>query len=265
MSVSSRDPGPRRLLPALLCALAASACSASVSSESATGADAADAQKPPGGDDRSRCDYKGRGDRDVRETSGPGAIHPNIRRVFGFQGDPAEGRRVLLCREVDTNLDGIKDVVRLYDEHGEALEEQADSNYDGSIDTWVRFSNGRIAKVDIDNTGDGRPDEVRYYIRGKLRRIQRDTNGDAKPDVWEVYDDGKIERMGVDLDHDGHVDRWDRDEIRRAEEARKEEEEEAKAKAKEAKTPRRPRAKMARRVSATARPPSTTLADQPPR
>jgi hypothetical protein len=166
-----------------------------------------------GGDDRSRCDFKGRADREVIETAGPGAIQPNIRRVFAIVGDGEDARKVLLCREVDTNLDGTKDVVRTYNDKGEALHEQADSNYDGKIDTWISFARGRIAKVELDRNGDGRPDETRFYIDGKLSRAQRDRNFDGKPDVWEIYDGGRLQRMGIDLDFDGHVDRWDRDEI----------------------------------------------------
>lgn len=174
------------------------------------------------GDDRSRCDYKDRPDREVRETAGPGAIQPNIRRVYAIVGEGEDRRRVLTCREVDTNLDGVKDVVRTYNDLGESLHELADSNYDGRVDTWTTFARGRIAKEEIDNTGNGKPDEIRHYIRGKKRRVQRDTNGDGKPDVWEIYDEGRLQRMGQDLDHDGHVDRWLRDEIQRQQDEERE-------------------------------------------
>lgn len=164
------------------------------------------------GEDASRCDFKGRADREVNETAGPGAIQPNIRRVFAIVGEGDERRKILLCREVDTNLDGMKDVVRTYNDKGDALNELADTDYDGQIDTWVTFSRGRIAKWQIDLNRDGRPDEARFYTSGKLARAQRDTNNDGKPDVWEIYDEGRLQRMGVDIDRDGHVDRWDRDE-----------------------------------------------------
>jgi hypothetical protein len=164
-------------------------------------------------DDRSRCDFKGRGDREVVESLGPGARTPNIRRVYGVAGEGEDRHRVLLCREVDTNLDGVKDVVRTYTDKGDALNEVADTNFDGKIDTWITFAKGRVAKLAIDHNGDGQADETRYYVTGQLSRAQIDTNYDGKPDVWEIYDEGKLERRGVDLDFDGHVDRWDRDEI----------------------------------------------------
>ena len=218
---------------ALVAGAAISACGGNgdgrgpvVPTKSGTAVDATRAE------DRSRCDYKGRADREVIETTGPGAIQPNIRRVFAIVGEGEESRKVLLCREVDTNLDGMKDVVRTYNDKGEAIHEQADSNYNGKVDTWISFARGRISKVELDTNVDGRPDETRYYVDGKLARAQRDRNFDGKADVWEIYDKGRLQRMGVDLDYDGHVDRWDRDEVamRLAEkEAEEEEEDEEKS------------------------------------
>jgi hypothetical protein len=165
------------------------------------------------GDDQSRCDFKGRADREATESSGPGSIAQNIRRVYALMGEGEERRRVLICREVDTNLDGVKDVVRTYNERGEALRETADTDFDGKIDTWVTFNRGKIGKVAVDRTKNGQPDETRVYMNGKLSRVQLDSNDDGKVDTWEIYDDGKLQRAGVDLDRDGRVDRWDRDEV----------------------------------------------------
>jgi hypothetical protein len=168
-----------------------------------------------GFDDQSRCDYKGRADREVAETAGPGAVQPNVRRVYQMVGSGESMHKVIICREIDTNLDGIKDIVRTYNEKGESLHEEADTNYDGRVDTWITFSGGRIAKEEIDSDFNGTPDIWKYYVGGQLSRIQRDTNHDGRPDRWEFYTDGKLERAGVDLDFDGHVDRWDHDEIAR--------------------------------------------------
>jgi len=164
-------------------------------------------------DDQSKCEYNARPDREVRETTGPGSFMPNIRRVYAILGTGEDRRRILLCREVDTNLDGTKDVVRTFNDKGEKLNELSDSDYDGKIDTWVTFSGGRIAKVELDKLGSGKPTEWRYYVGGDLSRVQRDTNKDGKADVWEVYAKGRLQRMGVDLNSDGRVDRWDRDEV----------------------------------------------------
>jgi hypothetical protein len=39
-------------------------------------------------------------------------------------GEGNDRRRVLVCREVDTNLDGVKDVIRTFNEKGEAVREE---------------------------------------------------------------------------------------------------------------------------------------------
>jgi len=168
-----------------------------------------------GFNDGSRCDFRGRSDREAVETTGPGALQPNVRRVYQMVGSGDSMHKVIMCREIDTNLDGVKDIVRTYTEKGESLHEQADANYDGRVDTWITFSGGRIAKEDVDTDFDGNPDVWKYYVAGALSRIQRDMNRDSKPDRWEFYTSGKLERVGVDIDGDGHVDRWDHDELAR--------------------------------------------------
>lgn len=174
-------------------------------------------------DDQSKCEWRGRNDRETSETAGPGSVLPNVRRVYGLIGTGVERQKILVCREVDTNLDGTKDVWRFYTEKGEALREEADSNYDGRTDTWLTFAKGRLAEVKLDLDHDGNPEEWKFYSAGKLTRLKRDTNRDGKPDVWEIYAaNGKLERMGVDVDGDERVDRWDHD----AEERKKREEKE---------------------------------------
>ena len=180
-------------------------------------------------DDRSLCDWKGKTDREASETAGPGSVTPNVRRVYQIVGTGDDRHKVLVCREIDTNFDQVKDVVRRYNDKGESVSEEADANYDGRIDTWITFVKGRLAEVRLDTNYDGNPDEWKYYSGGKLSRVTRDTNRDPKPDVWEIYRDGKLERMGVDVDGDEHVDRWDHDnELRRRfEEAERKKEEDA--------------------------------------
>jgi hypothetical protein len=160
-------------------------------------------------DDRSLCDYRSRTDREVVETASPNSVRPNIRRVYGIVGQGDDARRVLLCRELDTNLDGIKDVVRTYDDNGEPLHELADTDYDGRIDTWITFAGGRISEVKISRSSYGRPDERRVYLAGRKVRAELDDNFDGKTEVVEIYDEGHLARRGVDLNGDGKIDRWE--------------------------------------------------------
>ncbi|WP_437291645.1 hypothetical protein [Sorangium sp. So ce406] len=225
----------RRQAPIALTALGllGAACSSDPGFEGAKAPKVEAARNADGSiDDRSMCEWKGRADREASETAGPGAIQPNVRRVWQIVGTGEDRHRALVCREIDTNFDGVKDVVRRYNDKGESLHEESDANYDGRIDTWLTFASGRLAEVRIDSDRDGNPDEWKYYSGGKLARIKRDTNRDGKPDVWEIYRMGRLERMGVDIDADERVDRWDHDnELRRRledDERRKEEEAAAK-------------------------------------
>jgi hypothetical protein len=168
-------------------------------------------------DDRSLCDgfvhWKNNPQLEVSETVGPGSIRPNIRRVYKVMGEREDRHQVLMCREIDTNLDGLKDVVRTFNEKGEPLHEEADTNYDGKIDDWINFADGRIAEEDLDTTLiAGRPNVWKFYLDGQLSRIRRNTHcPTGKPDTWEIYFHNRLERVGNDISCDGHIDRWDRD------------------------------------------------------
>lgn len=193
------------------------ACGGSDRQTQVAGGGSIDQSKWPS-DDRSMCNYRSNPELEVAETAGPGALRPNVRRVYKVFGNVGEARRKsLVCREVDTNLDGIKDVVRTFNAKGEAVHEESDRNYDGRIDVWINFVEGRLAQEDVDTNLDGKPDVWKFYVDGQLNRIRRDRNFDGKPDVWEMYRGGKLERVGVDETYDGHVDRWDRDEQLKAE------------------------------------------------
>ena len=155
---------------------------------------------------------------DVDEIAGTGSLRPNIRRVFRTIGEGDSVRRTLVCREVDTNLDGLKDTARFYDLKGASVSEKADRNFDGVIDVWIIFLDGKIAEINEDTTKKtGRANEWRIYNDGQLIRIRRDRNGDGRPDLWESYNAGKLERVGLDESGDGKVDRWDRDDVLRLE------------------------------------------------
>lgn len=164
-----------------------------------------------GASEKSRCEFRGRQDRDVVESMAPGAPRPNILRVYGYVGTGEERRRVLLCREVDTNFDGQKDVLRTYGDNGEKLRELADVDFDGKVDTWITFGPSGPVQVEFDKNGDGRADEIRIYSHGKLVRVKLDSNNDGKADIFENYENERLVRMGLDTDFDGSVDVWRRD------------------------------------------------------
>jgi hypothetical protein len=214
----------RALLGAVAIVLGGCGGSAAAPATAAPGGSVDEAHWPA--DDQSLCNrfvhWRTNQALEVSETAGPGSIKPNIRRVFKTVGEHENSHLVLMCREIDTNLDGIKDLVRTFNEKGEPLHEEADSNYDSKIDVWINFTDGRISEEDSDTTfAAGRPNVWKFYVDGQLSRIRRNTHcPSGQADVWEIYYKNRLERVGNDATCDGHVDRWDRDsQILAAEEA----------------------------------------------
>jgi hypothetical protein len=154
--------------------------------------------------------------REVSEYDTSGDGKPDVRKVYMSLGSGVETRLVMICRELDVNADGRKDVIRYYDDEGRTLREESDRDFDGKMDLALVFQEGRIQRKETDDDRDGDIDSKIFYEDGKPLRIERDLSGRStaaqwNPDRWEYYEDGRLVRMGTDLDGDTRVDRWDRD------------------------------------------------------
>jgi hypothetical protein len=163
-----------------------------------------------------RCDASQKG-REVTEYSTSGSKRADVRKVFVRVGDETMYRLVMICREADLNGDGIKDVVRQYDDEGRPLREEADRDFDGKMDVVSYYQRGALIRREIDTDGDGIIDYKVFYEDNKPLRAERDLLKKStltiwKPNRWEYYEDGRLIRMGTDTDGDGRVDRWDRNE-----------------------------------------------------
>jgi hypothetical protein len=169
----------------------------------------------PPWEDGARCGTGGHG-RFVTEYDTTGDGRPDVRKVFLSVGAGTELGEVLVCRETDVDGDGTKDVFRFYHDDGEPYREEADRDFDGTIDERTAFDRGRMVRRDVDPDGAGRFDTRTYYEDDLPVRTERDTVGrstetDWRPDRWEYYAEGRLIRMGSDLDRDGTADTWDRD------------------------------------------------------
>lgn len=158
--------------------------------------------------------------RELREFDTDGDQRIDVRKVFLKVGDPPLTRLVLICREIDLNRDGTKDVVRYYTDEGRPLREESDRNFDGRMDQITFFERGEIVRQDLDTTRDGRVDTRLFFEKGRVVRSERDLTGRSaggawRPDRWEYYQEGRLVRVGIDVTGDGVVDRWDRNEALR--------------------------------------------------
>jgi len=171
-----------------------------------------------------RCDSTLEG-REFSEYDTSGDEVPDVRKVFMRVGDANSSRLVLICREADVNHDRIKDVVRIYDDEGRPVREDADRNFDRKFDQTTIYQAGEIVEQSFDNDFDGRTDTKVFFNRGAPMRAERDLAGRSTadtwhPDRWEYFEGGKMVRMGTDTDGDSRVDHWDRDAAwKRAQEA----------------------------------------------
>ena len=192
----------------------------STSADPVTSPGSAQSEASSGGEvaDGGRCMPDGPG-YEVSEYDTSGDNTPDVRKLFKTMGEGSLSRLVLVCRESDLNGDRRKDIVRLYNDEGRPLREEADRDFDGTIDEVTHFTNGRITLREVDTSGNGTIDTRIFYEAGLPVRAERDMNGRStvatwQPDRWEYYTDGRTVRVGTDVDGDGKVDRWDRDEER---------------------------------------------------
>jgi hypothetical protein len=165
-------------------------------------------------EDRSRCDATRPG-RTASEYDTNGDGVPDVRRVYQTVGEGAQVHAVLVCREVDLNHDGTKDMFRFYNEEGRTLREEEDRDFDGRIDAVTYFENGEVVRRELDTDGDGMVDMRIFYRDHRPWRAEREIGSDNSPEFhpnyWEFYDQaGHVVRIGWDYNHDGRADRWDR-------------------------------------------------------
>jgi hypothetical protein len=142
---------------------------------------------------------------EISEYDTSGDETPDVRKVFLRMGEGALARLVLVCRESDLNSDGRKDVVRYYSDEGRPLREEADRNFDGTMDQITIFQEGVILRQEFDTQNDGKIDMKIFFDAGKPLRAERDlaarsTTDRWQPDRWEYYEEGRVVRMGTDVD-----------------------------------------------------------------
>jgi len=192
----------------------------SKSTEPVTSPGSGQSEATAGGEvaDGGRCMPDGPG-YEVTEYDTSGDNTPDVRKLFKTMGEGSLARLVLVCREADLNGDRRKDIVRLYNDDGRPVREEADRDFDGTIDEVTHFTNGRMTLREVDTNGNGMIDTKIFYEAGVPVRAERDMENRStvatwQPDRWEYYDEGRTVRVGTDVNGDGKVDRWDRDEVR---------------------------------------------------
>jgi hypothetical protein len=138
----------------------------------------------------------------------------------------------------DINGDGVPDLWIYYNPQnpGEIVRQEEATKYDGTVNAWSYFKQGKLVRRDVDNHGQGKPDTVFYYDgdkiareerdesgrglisyrasyrNGRLAQIEKDTRGEGKIDLWIHYDTNQTDEIIIkdekDLNGDGVIDLW---------------------------------------------------------
>ena len=123
--------------------------------------------------------------------------------------DPTVTKRVLFKKEADLNVDGRKDIVRLFDDEGLLTHEEADLDYDGEIDQVNIYEKGILTQKHI-YRGNKQVFIWKFFEEGKMVRLNRDDSGDGRPDYCELWYAGeKLSKKGWDKTGDGECDYWE--------------------------------------------------------
>lgn len=156
------------------------------------------------------------------DTSGDNVA--DVRKIYRVEGEGSEAQKIIVCRELDLDHDGRKDIFRFFNDEGRPQRELIDADFDGTIDSISFFEAGRLIKQEADRNEDGQADETRHFVHGKLMRVDRDDNHDGQIDVWEHWDQGDLVRIGYDVNRDKVADFWHRAPPREGEDEDEEEE-----------------------------------------
>jgi hypothetical protein len=93
-------------------------------------------------------------------------------------------------KTIDTNSDGLPDVVKTYKDH-EVVQIESDRNFNGQVDLVQEYSHGVLIREIRDDDFDGKPETIKEFRHGKLAIVERDPRERGYSDVVEYYDDSR--------------------------------------------------------------------------
>ena len=110
----------------------------------------------------------------------------------------------------DVNKDGTTDLWIYYDlqNPGEVKRQEEDTDWNGSVDTWSDFTDGKLVRRRLDTNGDGKADKFFYYENESLAKVERDEKGEGQPNYRALYTNGRLAKVEKDLNQDGKMDLW---------------------------------------------------------
>jgi hypothetical protein len=110
----------------------------------------------------------------------------------------------------DINGDGVPDLWIYYSPliPSEIVRQEESTHWDGRVDTWSYFKDGRLVRREVDTKGRGAADTIYYYEDDKIVRQERDDNGNGRVSFRAIYRNGRRAKIEEDTNGAGKTDRW---------------------------------------------------------
>jgi hypothetical protein len=110
----------------------------------------------------------------------------------------------------DINGDGIADLWIYYNplKLSEIVRQEEATRWDGRVDTWSYFKDGKLVRREVDSKGRGVADTVYHYDNDKIVREERDENGTGHMSFRALYQNGRRTKLERDTNDRGKIDQW---------------------------------------------------------
>lgn len=108
---------------------------------------------------------------------------------------------------LDADRDGTPEIVRYLDRKTKAwLRQEEDRNYDGRMDSFLRFEGKRLVERFLDNNDDGQLDIFEHYADGLMVSRSLDRDDDGVVDAYYDYEGKFLARERHDANNDSKID-----------------------------------------------------------
>jgi hypothetical protein len=110
----------------------------------------------------------------------------------------------------DINGDGVPDLWIYYSplRPSEIVRQEEASRFDGRVDTWSYFKDGRLVRREVDTKGKGAADTIYYYENDKIVREERDESGTGHVSFRAMYQNGRRVKIEEATSGRGKIDHW---------------------------------------------------------
>jgi hypothetical protein len=110
----------------------------------------------------------------------------------------------------DINGDGVPDLWTYHSplNPSEIVRQEEATRWDGRVDNWSYFRDGKLVRREVDTKGKGTADLVYYYDNDKIVKEERDENGTGYVSFRAIYQNGRRAKIEEDTSGVGKTDHW---------------------------------------------------------